>query len=340
MLSGICENSKNNLVTIRKMAILSAIVSFVFVTFTACSASESDKVKLALDWYPNANHIGLYIAEDKGYFSDENLEVEIYTPSDPSTVLQTVASGSDDFGINYQPDVLIARDEGVPVISVLGMVQHPLNSMMMLESKGYDSPSDLVGKKIGFPGIPWNEHALSTMLQFDGLSGLEDVELVNVGWELGSSIMSDRVDAIIGAYFTHESISLGNEGYPVTVLRMEDWGVPDYYELVLVTSEGYISDNEDIVKRFTRAVSKGYSDAILDPQAGIDILQKYVPELDENIDRPGADLLKQLWQDETGKFGSQKESKWIGFSQWMKENDIINDDLDVSSAYTNKYFAD
>ena len=159
MLSGICENSKNNLATIRKMAILSAIVSFVFVTFTACSASESDKVKIALDWYPNANHIGLYIAEDKGYFSDENLEVEIYTPSDPSTVLQTVASGSDDFGINYQPDVLIARDEGVPVISVLGMVQHPLNSMMILESKGYDSPSDLVGKKIGFPGIPWKEHA-------------------------------------------------------------------------------------------------------------------------------------------------------------------------------------
>ena len=152
--------------------------------------------------------------------------------------------------------------------------------------------------------------------------------------------MSDRVDAIIGAYFTHESISLGNEGYPVTVLRMEDWGVPDYYELVLVTSEDYLSDNEDIVKRFTRAVSKGYSDAILDPQAGIDILQKYVPELDENIDRPGADLLRQLWQDEKGKFGGQKESKWIGFSQWMKENDIINDDLDASSAYTNKYFAD
>ena len=116
------ENSKNNLVTIRKMTILDAIVIFVFVTFTACSASESDKVKIALDWYPNANHIGIYIAEFKGYFSDENLEVEIYTPSDPSTVLQTVASGSDDFGINYQPDVLIARDEGVPVISVLGMV--------------------------------------------------------------------------------------------------------------------------------------------------------------------------------------------------------------------------
>ncbi len=340
MLSGVCGDPKTNLVTITKMAMLGAIVSFVFVSLTACSSSESDKVKIALDWYPNANHIGLYIAEDKGYFSDENLEVEIYTPSDPTTVLQTVASGSDDFGINYQPEVLKARDKDVDVISVLGMVQHPLNSMMTLESKGYDSPSDLEGKKIGYPGIPFNEYALSTMLQFDGLSGLEDVELVNVGWELGTSIMSERVDAIIGAYFTHESISIENEGYPVTVLRMEDWGVPDYYELVLVTSGDYLSENEDIVRRFTRAVRKGYSDAILNPQAGVDILKKYVPELDENIDRPGADMLKKLWQDETGKFGSQKESKWIEFSQWMKENDIIKDDLDASSAYTNKYFSD
>ena len=100
---------------------LITIMTFVFLS---CSTqTEKDKVKLALDWYPNANHLGLYIALDEGYFEDQNLEVEIYTPSDPSTVLQTVAAGSDDFGMNYQPDVLIARDEGVPVVSVLGMVQ-------------------------------------------------------------------------------------------------------------------------------------------------------------------------------------------------------------------------
>ena len=122
---------------------LITIMTFVFLS---CSTqTEKDQVKLALDWYPNANHLGLYIALDEGYFEDQNLEVEIYTPSDPSTVLQTVAAGSDDFGMNYQPDVLIARDEGVPVVSVLGMVQHPLNSMMTLKSSGIDSPDDLIG---------------------------------------------------------------------------------------------------------------------------------------------------------------------------------------------------
>ena len=320
------------------VSVMFAALTVLIISLVSCSSDRTvDKVKIALDWFPNANHIGLYIAEEKGYFSAENLEVEIHTPSDPSTVLQTVASGRDDFGMNYQPDVLIARGEGVPVISVLGMVQHPLNSMMVLESSGYESPSSLKNKKVGYPGIPWNEHALASMLQADGLKGLEDVELVNVGWELGSSLMSESVDAIIGAYFTHESISLDNEGYPVTVFRMENWGVPDYYELVLVTSEKFLSENPEIVERFVRAVSKGYQDAIKDPQAGVDILKKYEPEIDENIDRPGAALLKEFWQDEKGDFGRQTLQKWKNFSDWMQDKNLLPESVNTKEAFTDKY---
>ena len=155
------------------------LTAFIFLGIfaSACEQQNEGKdVTLALDWFPNANHIGLYIAEDKGYFEEEGLNVEIRTPSDPSTILQTVASGTDDFGINYQPDLLIARDAGIPVVSVLGMVQHPLNSIMALKSSGYESLSDLKNKKIGYPGIPWNEDALDTMLKSDGLMGIEDIE--------------------------------------------------------------------------------------------------------------------------------------------------------------------
>ena len=311
------------------------------VLMVACSSGQrSDKVKLALDWFPNANHIGLYIAEDKGYFAEENLDVEIRTPSDPSTILMTVVSGSDDFGISYQPDVLLARGkEGDPVyvVSVLGIVQHPLNSMMTLESSGLESPAELAGKKVGYPAIEWNEHALDTMLKADGLNGVEDVELVNVGWELGSSVMSEKVSAIIGAYFTHESISLQNEGYPVDVFRMEDWGVPDYYELVLVTSAKYLSENPEIVEKFVRAVSRGYVEAIADPQAGVDILKKYSPEIDENIERPGAELLRDLWQDDQGKFGKQTEAKWRKFTEWMQDKELLDKSLDPADAFTDRY---
>ena len=317
---------------------MTLLVMAIFIK--GCSQENQDtNITLALDWFPNANHIGLYIAEDKGYFKDEGLNVEIRTPSDPSAILQTVASGTDDFGINYQPDLLIARDAGIPVISILGMVQHPLNSVMTLHSSGYTSLSDLKNKKIGYPGIPWNEDALNTMLKSDGLSGIDDIELVNVSWELGTSLMSEKVDAVIGAYFTHESISLENQGYPVDIFRMEDWGVPDYYELILVTSEMYLKNNPKIVEGFTRAVTKGYRDAIQDPQLGVDVLKKYSPDIDESIDRPGADLLQKLWIDSNGGFGKQTYNKWNNFGNWMKSNDIISKDLDIDDAYTDVYFS-
>ena len=122
---------------------------------SACGTQEGKtKVKLALDWYPNANHVGLFIAQEKGYFADENLVVEMYTPVDPSTVLQTVGAGSDDFGISYQPDLLLARAQGVPVVSVAAIVQHPLNIVMALKKSGISRPRDLAGKKVGYPGHP------------------------------------------------------------------------------------------------------------------------------------------------------------------------------------------
>ena len=303
----------------------------------ACVNSEPERasVKLALDWYPNANHIGLYIAQSKGYFDEEGLDVNMYTPSDPSTVLQTVGAGQDDFGMSYQPDVLLARNEDVPVVSVLGVVQHPLNSLMTLKTSGLTSPAHLKGRKVGYPGIPTNEPLLDTMLKQDGLRGLEDVEMVNIGWNISESLIGEKVDAVIGAYWTHESIHMENLGYPVNVMRMEDWGVPDYYELVLVTGESYLAENEDVVERFVRAMKRGYEEAIADAQAGVDVLvAANEGEIDEAIDRPGADLLVDLWQLQGGGgFGTQETARWDGFVQWMKENGMIGESLQASAAY-------
>ena len=325
-----------------KTANIRIILAFVLgalalAAAAACVNSEPERasVKLALDWYPNANHIGLYIAQSKGYFDEEGLDVNMYTPSDPSTVLQTVGAGQDDFGMSYQPDVLLARNEGVPVVSVLGVVQHPLNSLMTLKTSGLTSPAHLKGRKVGYPGIPTNEPLLDTMLKQDGLRGLEDVEMVNIGWNISESLIGEKVDAVIGAYWTHESIHMENLGYPVNVMRMEDWGVPDYYELVLVTGESYLAENEDVVERFVRAMKRGYEEAIADAQAGVDVLvAANEGEIDEAIDRPGADLLVDLWQlPGGGGFGTQETARWDGFVQWMKDNGMIGESLQASAAY-------
>ncbi|NQU96126.1 MAG: ABC transporter substrate-binding protein, partial [Chloroflexi bacterium] len=166
--------------------------------------SEAVRVSLALDWYPNSNHAGVYEALARGLFEEEGLEVDVYTPADPATILQTVGAGRDDFGISYQPDVLLARSEGVPVVSVAALVQHPLNSMMTLTESGIDRPRLLKGKKVGITGIPVEERLLETMLEYDGLEP-GDVEFVNVGFDLSPALMGSVVDAIVGAYWTHES---------------------------------------------------------------------------------------------------------------------------------------
>ena len=294
------------------------------------------KIKLALDWYPNANHIGLYIAQEKGYFSEEGLEVEMYTPSDPSTVLQTVGAGQDDFGISYQPDILLARAQGVPVVSIAGMVQHPLNSLMSLESSGIVRPGQLKGKKVGYPGIPTNEPLLRTMLKADGLAGLEDVELVNVGFNLGPSLISGQVDAVVGAYWTHESILLENQGHKVNVMRMEDWGVPDYYELMIVTSESKAKDDMATLTKFLRAVRRGYEDAMDDPQKGVDTLVAGTKdEIDETVDRPGADLLVPLWKPQSGAFGNQDIARWENFTKWMQDAGLLPTELEATDAFVN-----
>ncbi len=124
------------------------------------------KVSVALDWFPWSNHSGLFIAQERGYFAEQGLEVDIFVPGDPATVLQTVAAGKDDFGISYQPELLIAREQGIPAVSIMALVQHPLNSVMTLKESGIVEPRDLAGKKVGSPGLPSDEALLDTMLEF------------------------------------------------------------------------------------------------------------------------------------------------------------------------------
>ena len=318
--------------------LLAGVLALSIAFLVACGGEdEQDQVRLALDWFPNANHAGLYVALDKGYFEDAGIDVQVYTPADPSIILQTVGDGKDDFGFEYQIGVLLARAQEIPVISIAGVVQHPLNSVMALKESGIITPSDLVGKKVGYPGIATDPPILDTMLKADGARGLDDLELVNVGFDLTPALISKQVDAIVGAYWTHESISAENQGFPVNIMRMEEYGVPDFYELVLVTGEEMLAENPDLVERFVRALMRGYQDAMADPQAAIDVLKRLAPEIDEAIDRPGVELLAPLWQDSPNGFGWQTVDKWVSFADWMKAEGLLDADVDATAAFTNEF---
>jgi putative hydroxymethylpyrimidine transport system substrate-binding protein len=320
----------------RRQLIGSAVASTAVVALSKnrprATAQDRQKVSIALDWYPNANHAGLYLAQERGYFTEAGLEVELYTPSDPTVVLQTVGAGRDDFGISYQTDVLLARAEEVPVVSVAALVQHPLMGVMALESSGIERPADLAGKTVGYPGIPSQEAFLTTMLASDGVS-IDDVSLINVDFNLVPALISGQVDAVMGAYWTHETILAEQEGYSVTMLRVEEWGVPDYYELVLVASEDKVASDPDQIAALLGAIERGYLDAIAEPDAAIAAMKQAYPELDEAVEQVGIGLLAGVWLDPDGRYGTQSAERWSTYAAWMKGADLIPDDLDELAAF-------
>ena len=296
-------------------------------------ALAAEKITLALDWYPNANHTGLFQAQADGLFIAAGLELELYTPSDPTVVLQTVGAGRDTFGISYQTDVLFARAQGVPVVSIAALVQHPLICLMSLKSAGISRPADLNGKTVGYPGIPSQEAFLATMLETDGLTAA-DVELVNVEFNLLPALISGQADAVMGAYWTHETILAEQEGYPVDILRVEEWGVPDFYELVLVTSEETLKTRPDMVEAFLTAMQRGYESTIADPATALETLVTAYPETDRSVEEQGLALLLPAWTDGVTTFGEQHAERWSSYAAWMASRGLIPANLDVNAAFS------
>jgi putative hydroxymethylpyrimidine transport system substrate-binding protein len=298
----------------------------------AAAPDEQVKVTVALDWYPNSNHAGLFLAKERGWFAEEGIDIDLYTPADPTTVLQTVGAGKDTFGISYQTDVLLARAQEIPVVSVAAISQVPLQGIMVLDSSSITRPADLKGKTVGYPGIPSQEAFLATMLANDNLT-MSDVDLVNVGFDLTPALVSGRADAALGAFWAHETIVAERAGYPVEMLKVEDFGVPSYYELVLVASETTVADDPDLVKRFLRAVARGYAAAAEDPEAALDALAKASPDLDRAVETEGIALVIPTWTEGDVPFGTQTAERWTDYAEWMASQGLIPTDLDATKAF-------
>lgn len=304
---------------------------------TAGGSGEMTDISLALDWYPWGNHTGIFMALENGYFEEEGLNVDVQVPADPTTALQLVATGDDDFTISYQADVLYARSQGLEVQSVAALVQHPLNTIMALESAGISEPADLEGKTVGVTGVPSDEAMLGAILEDSGLS-LDDVEVVNVGFDLMPSLLGGSVDAIIGGYYVHESILAEQQGNPVVAMNVQDHGVPDYYELLLVTGDAFADENPEAVEGFVRALQRGYEAAAADTTAAVDALMVAYPETAEEVEREGIELIVPLWTDDGAvAWGTQTEDRWQSYHDWLRDTGLLEEDVAVNEAFTNEF---
>ncbi|MFD1032664.1 ABC transporter substrate-binding protein [Metaplanococcus flavidus] len=295
---------------------------------------ENAQIDLMLDWYPNAVHSYLYVAEEKGFFEEQGLDVNLHFPTNPTDPINMVASGQMTLGITYQPDVITARaNQGINIKSVAAIVRSPLNHVVMLENSEMESPADLEGMKVGYPGIPLNEALIKTMVSEAG-GNPEEVEMIDVGFELGSSLVSKKVDAVVGAYINHEVPLLASKGVETKTLNPEKYGVPPYYELVLVTNDENWEGKEEEIRAFWKAASKGYEWMAEHPTEAVELLLKNQDEANfplakEVEDESMAILLPRMKADEG--FGSQSKEDWKNVADWMLERELIEElpDLDL-----------
>ena len=303
----------------------------------AAENQELAEVDIMLDWYPNAVHSYLYVAQEKGYFEEEGVKVNIQFPANPTDPINLAAAGQITLGITYQPDVIMAREKGVPVKSVGAVVRSPLNHIVIMEDSPIQSPKDLEGKRVGYPGIPVNIPLLKTMVANDG-GNPDAVEMVDVGFELGSSIVTGNVDAVIGAYINHEVPVLRHKGHETRYFNPIDFGVPSFYELVVVTNDATWASEEEAIRAFWRGATKGYEFMRDNPQEALQVLLTNQDEanfpLIEEVEQQSLEILLPKMASDAG-FGSQDEASWQETIQWLKDFGLIEEEPALSDIFVN-----
>jgi putative hydroxymethylpyrimidine transport system substrate-binding protein len=306
---------------------------------TAAGAPQQS-LTLMLDWFPNADHVGLYNALADGDFSKAGMDVHVQVPTDPATPLQLLAAGKVDLAISYEPELLLARDKGQPLVAIAALVQRPLTSIVSLGSKHITRPSQLRGKTVGDAGIPYQHAYLQTILQQAGVPR-KSVKEVNVGSNLVPAMVSGRVDATLGAYWNYEAIELQQMGKHPNVIHVESAGVPSYDELVLVARENEVANRTNILRRFVQALGRGYTSVRSNPQAAVNALVHANPTLSSKLQLASvrATLSSYFPSDPNHPWGWQDSRQWTAYGEWMLSHHLISNAAAIVDASTNELLA-
>ncbi|SES90645.1 putative hydroxymethylpyrimidine transport system substrate-binding protein [Oceanobacillus limi] len=328
-----------------KKSLFLLVIALIIIVLVACQSEQSGagdeevtEIDIMLDWYPNAVHSYLYAAIENGYFEEEGIKVNIQFPTNPTDPINLAAAGKITLGITYQPDVVTARaNEDVPVKSIGAIVRSPLNHTVFMADSDIKTPKDLEGKNVGFPGIPLNEALIQTMVQNDG-GDPSQVQLTDVGFELGSSLVSGNVAAVTGAYINHEVPLLQHEGYAVDYMNPVDYGVPSFYELVFVTNDTTWENESDAIRSFWRGATKGYEFMVENPEEALNILLNNQDEanfpLNEEVEKESLEILLPKMKSTNG-FGSQEAESWQETIDWMEEYELIDTKPSLQDIFVN-----
>lgn len=305
------------------------------VSETPDTEKELKKIKVTLDWMPNTNHTGLYVAQAQGFYKNAGLEVEIIQPGNGGAE-QMVASGEVPFGISYQETVTMSRLQHVPIVSIAAVIQHNTSGYAAPKDRGFQTPKDFEGKTYSGYGSATEEALLGSVMQSVD-ADVNEVKMISVGsGDFFTSTKKDIDFALIYYAWTGIQAELLNE--PLDVFYLKDYSEAlDFYTPVLITNEDLIDKDPELVRAFMKATSEGYQFAIENSEKAADDLLNAVPDLDRDLVVASQQWLATRYQDDAPRWGEQKLSVWENYANWMFENKLLDDKLDAPKAFTNDF---
>jgi ABC-type nitrate/sulfonate/bicarbonate transport system substrate-binding protein len=329
-----------------RLAALAALLALAAASFAACGDDDDDddstptsteaaattaapvggSVTLALDWTPNTNHTGFFVAQEEGYYSEAGLDVEIlpYATTLPDVL---VATGQANCGISFQDSVVTSRAAGLEIVSVMAILQHTATDIAYrADSPDIETPSDLDGKTYAGFGLPYEEPVIRAVIQDDGGEGEFDV--VTLDSAAYEAVYAGRADFTI-SFLAWEGIEAELRGTPLAGFKFSDYGVPDFYNVVMICNPDWLEENPDVARAFVGASVQGFEFAAENPAGGAEILIEANPgafEEPELVARSADVLAQEYYLDEDGDFGTQTLEKWTDYSRFLYEAEILADE--------------
>lgn len=337
-LGTVSKRSKEGLI-MRKIGIIGIMLILIF-SMAGCSNTNTadgdlQKVTIVLDWYPNTNHTGFYVAKEKGYYEEQGLDVEIVQPSEGGTA-QLIAAGQGDFGVSYQEEVTVARSQDIPVVAVATIIQHNTSGYASVKEKNITSPKDFENKTYGGAGTP-SEHALLKAVMTQDNADINLVNELNIGSADFFTSTENGIDFSL-IYYGWTGIEAELKGIPLNFIPLKDaHPALDFYTPVIIVNEDKIQNEPELIKKFLAATAKGYEDAINNPEEAADILIKAVPESDPELVRASQKYLAEEYKSDADRWGEMKEEIWINFTDFMLENNLIEKRIDPLKAFDNSF---
>lgn len=330
----------------KSLLTLGISLSLVVSALTGCAskdantndnAGELEKVRIVLDWTPNTNHTGLYVADSMGYFTDAGLEVEIMQPPEGSTT-SLVGAGGAEFGISFQDTLAptYASDNAIPVTAVAAIIQHNTSGIISLKETGIDAPHKLAGHSYATWDSPIELAIIKKIVEDDG-GKYEDIELIpNTVSDVVTGLQTDIES--VWVYYAWDGIATKVAGLETNYLNFADYGTElDYYSPVIIANDEYLEQNPDTTKKFLEAVKKGYEYSIENPEEAAEILVKAVPELDETLVKESQIWLADQYKAEVEQWGYIDLERWDAFYSWLYENALIEKEIPSGTGFSNDY---